>query len=63
MTPADIKLASKRLREVLKAATHLLGYFASPQADTLTFSRLNNVRTSFEPPRLGPDVLVLLSLV
>lgn len=55
--PPDNKLAYKRLHEVLKAATHLLGYFASPQADTLTLRHLNNVCTSFQPPR-SPCVIV-----
>lgn len=36
MNLADIKLDYNRLHAVLKAATHLLGYFASPQTDTLT---------------------------
>lgn len=53
MSPPDIKLAYKRLHEVLKA-----GHFARPQADTPTLRHLNNMCTSFEPPQLGPCVLV-----
>lgn len=46
MSLPDIQLAHKRLHEVLKAATHLLGYFASRQADTLTLRHLNFLQAS-----------------